>query len=87
MGYSTEMSLGMVFIVALSVTWCRCLECLEGASLQLYADNLKCTSHDIDNLQKAAQKNASHGQVVGQEASLAGMRGWRDCRAGGGLVC
>ena len=34
--------LSMVFIVALSVPWCRHLESMSAVKPQLYADNLQC---------------------------------------------
>ena len=37
--------------------------------LQLYADNLKCTSKSVDSLLDAAQYTVSYVRVVGQEAS------------------
>ena len=59
----------MVFTVALYAPWCRHLENLKGISPQLYADNLKCTSYNVDSLLAAAQYTVSYVKVVGQEAS------------------
>ena len=59
----------MVFIVALYSPWCRYLESQAGISPQLYADNLKCTSHDVDSVLAAAQYTVSYVRAVGQEAS------------------
>ena len=36
---------------------------------QLYADNLKCTSYNVDSVLAAAQYTVSHVHAVGQEAS------------------
>ena len=36
---------------------------------QLYADNLKCTSYDVDSVLTAAQYTVSYVRAVGQEAS------------------
>ena len=36
---------------------------------QLYADNLKCTSYDVDSVLAAAQYTVSYVLTVGQEAS------------------
>ena len=61
--------LSMVFIVALYVPWCRHLESLVDISPQLYADNLKCNSYDVDSVLAAAQYTVSYVHAVGQEAS------------------
>ena len=64
--------LNMVFIVALHALWCRHLESLTGIQCchpQLYADNLKCNSNDVDTLLAAAQFTVSCVKVVGQNAS------------------
>ena len=61
--------LSMGFIVALYAPCCRHLENLKGNSPQLYADNLKCTSYNVDSLLDAAQYTVSYVRVVGQEAS------------------
>ena len=59
----------MVFIVALYAPWCWHLESLFDVSHQLYADNLKCTSYDVDSVLAAAQYTVSYVHAVGQEAS------------------
>ena len=59
----------MVFIVALYAPWCRYLESRASISPQLYADNLKCTSYNVDFLLDAAQYTVSYVRAVGQEAS------------------
>ena len=51
--------LSMVFIVALYAPWCRYLESQVGISPQLYADNLKCTSYNVDSVLTAAQYTVS----------------------------
>ena len=61
--------LSMVFIVAFYAPWCRHLESLVGISPQLYADNLKCTSYNVDSVLVAAQCTVSYVHAVGQEAS------------------
>ena len=61
--------LSMVFIIALYTPWCRYLGSLAGISLQLYADNLKCTSYNVDSVLAAAQYTVSYVRAVGQEAS------------------
>ena len=61
--------LSMVFIVALYAPWCRHLESQVGITPQLYADNLKCTSYDVDSVLTAAQYTVSYVRAVGQEAS------------------
>ena len=61
--------LSMVFIVALYAPWCRHLESLVDISPQLYADNLKCTSYNVDSVLAAAQYTVSYVHAVGQEAS------------------
>ena len=48
---------------------CRLLESLVDISPQLYADNLKCTSYDVDSELAAAQYTVSYVHAVGQEAS------------------
>ena len=88
--------LSMVFIVALFSPWCRYLESLAGISPQLYADNLKCTSYNVDSVLAAAQKTLSYVHAVGQEASpskcvllstskaaLRRMTAWRNMRCSG----
>ena len=59
----------MFFIIALYTPWCRHLGSLAGISPQLYADNLKCTSYDVDSVLAAAQYTVSYVRAVGQEAS------------------
>ena len=59
----------MVFIIALYTPWCRYLGSLAGISPQLYADNLKCTSYNVDSVLAAAQYTVSYVRAVGQEAS------------------
>ena len=61
--------LSMVFIVALYAPWCRYLGSQVGITPQLYADNLKCTSYDVDSVLTAAQYTVSYVRAVGQEAS------------------
>ena len=61
--------LSMVFIVALYAPWCRHLESLVGISPQLYADNLKCSSYNVDSVLAAAHYTVSYVHAVGQEAS------------------
>ena len=45
------------------------MESLVDISPQLYADNLKCTSYDVDSVLAAAQYTVSYVHAVGQEAS------------------
>ena len=54
---------------ALYTPWCRYLESLAGISPQLYDDNLKCTSYNVDSVLAAAQYTVSYVHAVGQEAS------------------
>ena len=42
---------------------------LKGISPQLYADNLTCTSYNVDSLLVAAQYTVSYVRVVGQKVS------------------
>ena len=42
---------------------------MPGISPQLYADYLKCSSHDVDSVLVAAQYTVSYVHAVGQEAS------------------
>ena len=58
-----------IFIVALYTPWCRYLGSCASISPQLYADNLKCTSYDVDSVLTAAQYTVSFVRAVGQEAS------------------
>ena len=59
--------LGMMFIVALYLPWCRYLSAQVGVRPQLYADNLKCLSRDPDLLLHAARFTAKYVRLVGQE--------------------
>ena len=59
--------LSMMFIVALYLPWCRYLDQLPGVSPQLYADNLKCVSSDLDQLLRASRFTAAYVRLVGQE--------------------
>ena len=54
----------MMFIVAMSLPWCRYLGAQEGVEPQLNADNLKCVSRDPDLL------------FCVPLGSLLGMSGW-----------
>ena len=47
--------LSMVFYCCALCPLCRHLESLVDSSPQLYADNLKCTSYDVDSVLAAAQ--------------------------------
>ena len=62
-------TLSMFFIVSFYAPWCWHLESLRGIFHQLYADNLKCTSKNVDSLLAAARHMVSFVEVVGQEAS------------------
>ena len=59
--------LSMMFIVALYLPWCRYLSAQEGIRPQLYADNLKCLSHNPDLLKHAARFTTGYVRLVGQE--------------------
>ena len=59
--------LSMMFIVALYLPWCRYLSAQVGVRPQLYADNLKCVSHDPDSLLAAARFTTGYVRLVGQE--------------------
>ena len=59
--------LGMMFIVALYLPWCRYLSAQVGVQPQLYADNLKCVSTDPDLLLNAARFTPGYVRLVGQE--------------------
>ena len=61
--------LGMVFIVALYVPWCRYLSSQHGVTPQLYAYNLKCTTTNGRSLLEAARFTDKYIRAVGQEAS------------------
>ena len=49
----------MMFIVVVFMLWCRYLSSQAGAQPQLYADNLKCVSRDLDLLLNAALASVS----------------------------
>ena len=59
--------LSMMFIVALYLPWCRYLSAQVRVQPQLYADNLKCVSHDPDSLLAAARFTTGYVRLVGQE--------------------
>ena len=59
--------LGMTFIVALHLPWCRSLAAQVGVQPQLYADNLKCLSGDPGLLWRAARFTTGYVRLVGQE--------------------
>ena len=61
--------MGMVFIVALFVPWCRYLESLPNIKTQLYADNLKCSAQCPNGLFGAAGFTAWNVRSVGQDVS------------------
>ena len=61
--------LSVIFIIALYTPWCRHLGSCANVSLQLHADNLTCTSHDVVSVLAAAQYTVSFVQTVGQEVS------------------
>ena len=61
--------LSMVFIVALLCSLVSALGKFVDISPQLCADNLKCTSYDVDSVLAAAQYTVSYVHAVGQEAS------------------
>ena len=56
-------------VFGVTTPWCRYLESRASISPQLYADNLKCSSYDVDSVLAAAQYNVSYVHAVGQEAS------------------
>ena len=56
-------------LVALHVSWYHYLESLIIITPQLYADNFKCISHDVDILLEADQYTVAYVEVVGREAS------------------
>ena len=86
--------ISMVFMVALYVPWCRHLEGLQGATMQLHADNSKCTSHDADDILLATQYTGAYVKVVGRKLVLASLllsaprasrrrlKAWHDSSAG-----
>ena len=59
--------MSVMFIVALYLPWCRYLSAQAGVEPQLYADNLKCVSRDLDLLLNAARFTTGHVRLVGQE--------------------
>ena len=61
--------LGMVFVVALYVPWCRHLESLPDVQPQLYADNLKCCAERPGALLEFASFTARYVRSVGQDVS------------------
>ena len=68
-GYSLGLPLGMMFMVAFFMPWCRYLEAVPGVSPQLYADNLKCVSSSPWALLSAARFTNLYISLVGQEAA------------------
>ena len=62
--------LSMVFTVALYVPWCRYLADQVGVTLQLYADNLMCTSTNDAFLLSAARFTDRYIRAVGQRPHL-----------------
>ena len=56
----------MIFIVALYLPWCRHLHTFRGVKPQLYADNLKFVSNNVDDLLEAAQFTNFYIRLVGQ---------------------
>ena len=59
--------LSMMFIVALYFPWCGYLSAQVGVQPQLYADNLKCLSRNLDLLLSAAWFTTEYVRLVGQE--------------------
>ena len=57
----------MMFIVALYLSWCRCLSAQEEVEPQLFADNLECVSGDPGVLLRAAEFTTGCVRLVGQE--------------------
>ena len=51
----------------LYLPWCKYLAAQEGVQPQLYADNLKCVSRDLDVLLRAAWFTTVYVWLVGQE--------------------
>ena len=81
--------LSMMFIVALYLPWCNFLGSQVGVQPQLYADNLKCVSHDPEVFLSAARLTTGYVRLVGQEPApgkcvlmstsrvvRSSMRGW-----------
>ena len=69
LGNPLECSPSMVFILALSVPWCRYLSCQEGVAPHLYADSLNCTTTVEDALLRAVRFSDLYLRAVWQEAS------------------
>ena len=61
--------LGMVFIVAPYVPWCRHLDALPDVKPQLYADCLKCSAERPRALFESARLTAQYVRSVGQDVS------------------
>ena len=59
--------LSMMFIVALYLPWCRYMSAQVGVQPLLYADNLKCVSHDPDSLVAAARFITGYVRLVGHQ--------------------
>ena len=57
------------FLLRFSLHGASTWKASKGISPQLHADNLKCTSYDVDTLIAAARYTVSYVKVVGQEAS------------------
>ena len=61
--------LGMIFTVALCLSWCRALQSVPAVKPQLYADNLKCVTASSAALDSAARFTNLYIRRVGQEAA------------------
>ena len=61
--------LGMVFIVAQNVPWCRHLESMPDVKPQHYADNLKCSAERPGALFESARFTTQYVRSVGQDVS------------------
>ena len=61
--------LGVVFVVALYVPWCRHLESMPVDKPQLYADNLKCSADRPGALSDSSRFTAQYVRSVGQDVS------------------
>ena len=59
--------LGMMFIVALYLPWCRSLAAQVGVQPHLYSDNLKCLSGDPGLLWRADRFTTGYVRLVVQE--------------------
>ena len=68
-GISQGCPVSMVFIVALYLRWCECLEDMRRVQPQLYADNLKCISQNSEALLDAAPISNQYIRKVGQTAA------------------